>query len=186
MDPNVQQCWEEFLNPDLMRHRLISASVYIAGYESLKDAIITRIRDFFWIGFDESGDRIDPEYESDVLSRNPSQLYASLDWLKEMQAIDKADIRTFDRVKTCRNILAHRLLPILGVEGLPPDFERCFNKMVALLGKIELWWIKEVEIPTNPDFDGQEVDEDGVAEPPEDEDPGARAAQLIVSRHGRC
>ncbi len=157
LDPNVQQSWEEFLNPDVMRPRLISASIYIAGYESLNDAIITRIRDFFWTGFDESGDRIDPTYEADVLSRNRSQLYASLDWLKEMHAIDDADIGALDLVKTCRNLLAHRLFSMLGAEGLPPDFEECFYEMVSLLHKIELWWIREVEIPTNPDFDGQEI-----------------------------
>ena len=72
------------------------------------------------------------------------------------------DIGAFDRVKTCRNILAHRLLATLGSEGMPPDFEKCFEEMVALLDKIETWWIKEVEIPINSDLDGQDIDEDGI------------------------
>jgi hypothetical protein len=162
MDAKVQQSWEDFLDPDLMRNQLISASIYIAGFEALKDAVVGRIRDFFRIGFDESGDNIDPKYQTDVLSRNNSPIYASLDWLKEMHAINDADIAAFGRVKTCRNILAHRLLATLGSDGMPPAFEKCFQEMVALLHKIEVWWIREVEIPTNPDFDGQEVDEDGI------------------------
>ena len=34
--------------------------------------------------------------------------------------------------------------------------------ITALLRKIELWWIVNVEIPINPDFDGQEVNEEGI------------------------
>lgn len=60
MDSKVRESWSDFLNPDAMRPGLIRASIYIAGFETLKDAIIARLRDFFWTGFDESGDKIDP------------------------------------------------------------------------------------------------------------------------------
>jgi hypothetical protein len=166
MDPKVRRSWEEFLNPEVTRPRLIAASIYIAGFEALRDSIIGRIRDFFCTGFDKSGDKIDPKYESDVLSRNRSPLYASLDWLKGMNAIDDRDLRTFDRVKACRNTLAHKLLSVLGSEGLPADFEQCFTNMLGLLRKIEVWWIANVEIPTNPDFDSTDIDEDGIVPGP--------------------
>ena len=123
MDTKVQQAWEDFLNPDVIRPVLISASIYIAGFEALKDSIIGRIRDFFCHGFDESGDKIDPRYQSKVLSRNKSPVYASLEWLKEMNAIDDADIESFERIKSCRNDLAHRLFSIIGSEFTPPDFD---------------------------------------------------------------
>jgi len=58
--------------------------------------------------------------------------------------------------------LAHRLFSMLGSEVTPPDFAKRFQEMAALLRKIEVWWIKEVEIPTNPDFDGQEISENGI------------------------
>ena len=67
MDAKVQSSWEDFLNPEVIRPVLISASIYIAGFEALKDAIVGRIRDFFWYGFDESGDKIDPRYQSSLL-----------------------------------------------------------------------------------------------------------------------
>lgn len=162
MDPNVKRSWEEFLNPGITRPRLIAASIYIAGFESLKDAIVDRIRDFFWTGFDESGDKIDPKYQTDVLTRNRSPVYASLDWLTEMNAIDQGDVESFNRVKACRNTLAHNLLSTLGSEGLPADFDQCFTEMVELLRKVEVWWITNVEIPTNPDYNGSDVDEDGI------------------------
>ena len=166
MDPKVKRSWEEFLNPEVLRPRLIAASIYIAGFEALKDAVVGRIRDFFLTGFDESGDKIDPKYKSDVLGRNRSPVYASLDWLKGMGAIDEADVETFNRVKACRNTLAHELLSTLGSEGLPENFDKCFTEMVALLRKIEVWWITNVEIPTNPEFDGHDVDEDGIVPGP--------------------
>lgn len=162
MDPNVRRAWEEFLNPEVMRPRLIAASIYIAGFEVLKDAIVDRICEFFWTGFDESGDKIDPKYQSDVLNRNRSPIYASLDWLKERNAIDEADVCTFDCVKACRNMLVHNLLSILGSEGLPPDFDQRFTELVAILRKIEVWWITNVEIPTNPDYDGSDINEEGI------------------------
>lgn len=157
-DDKISRSWEDFLNPDVLQLRLISASVYIAGFELLKDSIIDRIRDFFCIGFNEKGDVIDPEYESDMLGRNKSPLYASLDWLKQMNAIDDSDIKSFEGIKNCRNLLAHQLHTILWKDGLPADFEKRFQDMVALLHKIELWWIINVEIATNPDFDGQNID----------------------------
>jgi hypothetical protein len=164
MNPNVKLSWEEFLNPEVTRPRLIAASIYIAGFESLKDSIVDRIRTFFWTGFDrETGNKIDPEYKTDVLARNGSPIYASLDWLKEQGAIDDADIATFERVKRCRNTLAHELLSLVSSSGLPDDYAQCFAEMVALLRKIEVWWIVNVEIPTNPDFEGSEqIDEDGI------------------------
>ena len=162
MDHNVRRSWEEFLNPEVTRARLIAASIYIAGFEMLKEAIVDHIRDFFWMGFDESGDNIDPSYQSDVLARNRSPVYASLDWLTEMNAIDDADMRIFGRVKACRNTLAHKFFSTLGSEGLPPDFEQCFTEMVALLLKIEVWWITNFEIPINPDYDGSDIDEEEI------------------------
>ena len=37
---------------------------------------------------------------------------------------------------------------------------------MALVQKIEKWWIINVEIPTNPDFDGKDIDEDGIISGP--------------------
>lgn len=166
MSPNTHKSWDELLNPEVLRPRLIAASVYIAGFEVLKGTIEDRIRDFFWIGCDESGNKIDPKYQSDVLTRNRSPIHASLDWLKEMGAIDDTDLLTFKHVKDCRNVLAHNLLSVLDSVGLPDDFEECLTEMLRLLRKIEVWWIANVEIPANPDFDGIDVDEDQIVPGP--------------------
>jgi len=36
MDPDVGKRWEEFLDPDNMRPKLIVASIFIAAFELLK------------------------------------------------------------------------------------------------------------------------------------------------------
>jgi len=170
MDERVRQAWESFLNPDVLRPNLILASLYIAAFEMLKRTIVERLRDFYVTGFDKSvkekdGWLIDPDYETRVLSRNRSRVYASLGWLKESNVIDDQDIAAFERVKKCRNDVAHEINRLLS-EGLPPDLPNCFSEIIALVDKIERWWIVNVEIPTNPDFDGEEIDESGIVPGP--------------------
>ncbi|MFM7395363.1 MAG: hypothetical protein ACKO22_13585 [Cyanobium sp.] len=96
-----------------------------------------------------------------MLALNKSPVYASLEWLKAMNAIVKADVECFNRVKACRNTLARDLLSTLGSHGLPDDFEELFSEMVALIHKMEVWRVMNVDIPTNPNTDGSRVDEEG-------------------------
>ncbi|MBB3342220.1 hypothetical protein [Luteimonas sp. RC10] len=157
--------WEELLNPDIAREKLISASLYIAAFEILKDSICNRIRSFYSIGFDPTGSITDRKYTSEVLARNRSPLYASLDWLKEHEVLDSADIESFERIKAIRNNMAHNLQSLIFGESSFGHVEM-FQELAALLRKIEAWWVINVKIPTNPNFDGQEIDEDGVVPGP--------------------
>jgi hypothetical protein len=150
--------WEEFLTPEILRIRLISAALYLAAFEILKDNITGQIRSFFTFGSEEYGDPIDPKYEEDVLSRNRSRLYASLSWLVENAAIDQDDIGIFEQLKDCRNQIAHDMTKCVST-GSELKHITLFPVLIALLNKIEKWWIMNVEIPTDPDFDGVEIDE---------------------------
>jgi hypothetical protein len=100
-----------------------------------------------------------------VLSRNKSALYASLEWLVESEAIEEADLEVFERLKVVRNRLAHEL-PSLVLGGAELHLIGHFQAAFALLRKIEVWWVVNVEIATNPDCDGQEVDESGIVPGP--------------------
>lgn len=40
--------------------------------------------------------------------------------------------------------------------------EAQFEVLVSLLRKIEVWWVVNFEIAINPDFDGQDIDEEGI------------------------
>lgn len=161
MKEKIRQSYENLLDPNILRPRIIECSLFIAFFESLKDTIISRIRDFFATEFDENGGRHNAKYQSAVLNRNRSPTYASLDWLKEHGVIAQTDIDRFDLLKQRRNELAHGLLNILGTSEAPPDLREQFIDLMALCHKIDLWWIKNVELATNPDFAGQDIkDED--------------------------
>ncbi len=144
MDSNFQQSWEGFLNPDVLRSNLITASIYIAAFELLKSTIVNRPRSFYTPGLDHNAADSDPDYQVKVRSKNRSRLYASLEWLKEMQAIDDGDIVAFEMVKKYRNDFAHAITKV-AFGGLPPDLPTRFSEMVSLLAKIERWWIVHVE-----------------------------------------
>jgi len=150
---------EDFLNPEIVRPKLIVASVYIAAYEVLKSTIVQRIKSFYTLGGIYKEDH--PKYQSEVLSRNRSPVYASLDWLRESHAIDDNDITAFERVKKCRNDFAHTMTEMLMGE-LPFDFATRFSEMIASLDKIEKWRIVNVDIATDPKFDGEQVDEGNI------------------------
>jgi len=158
MDDKIRESWERFLNPESLRGNLILASLYIATFEILKNSIIGRIKDFYSAGFDENGKIIDHRYESEVLTKNRSLVYASLMWLKDSNVINDEDIALFNRVKEFRNAVAHEIARMLS-EGLPSEFPERFSEMGHLLNKIEIWWIINVEITTDPNLFDQGIEE---------------------------
>lgn len=160
--------WEQLLTPAVMQEKLISASLYITAFELLRQSIVGRIRDFYnieSIGLEPGTYQPSEEYRSEVLARNKSTLYASLDWLTEHGAIDLGDLETFERIKSIRNKLAHEL-PSVVMGAVDFDHVEIFQDLITILRKIEVWWVVNVEIPTNPDFDGQEIDEAGIVPGP--------------------
>jgi hypothetical protein len=158
MNQDRKSSWNDFLNPDVVRPRLIHAALYIASFELLKDAVVDRIRNFLCVGFDHNDRTATSEYKDKVLHRHRDVVEASLDWLRDMEAITSSDIEMYRGLRDLRNRLAHELFGLVASEGLPSDFSAKFVNLVSLMNKIEVWWVKEVEIPTNPDFDGQHVD----------------------------
>ncbi|WP_050416499.1 hypothetical protein [Azoarcus sp. CIB] len=153
--------WERFLDPDVVRPSLFLATMFITTFEILKDSVVDDIRGYYTNGFDENGPTVEPEYRSKVLSKNKSPLYASLQWLRENDAIDNEDLATFEQLKKTRNLLAHQLFAVVTGQ-VESAHEAQFDALVALLRKIGVWWVVNVEIPTNPGFDGQEIDEEGI------------------------
>ena len=165
--------WENFLNPDKLRETLISMSIYIAAFEILKKSIVGRIRSFYVLGVGTESAADIAEYQQEVLSLARSPVVASLLWLKSNGGIENSDIETYDALRERRNIVAHCLHELVD-GGLAANSATEFLKLVVLLRKIEVWWIVNVEIPANPDFDGQEIDQSGIVPGP------VLAVQLLV------
>lgn len=153
--------WERFLDPDVVRPSLFLATMFITTFEILKDSIVDDVRSFYTNGFDEHGLTVSSDYQAKVLSKNKSPLYASLQWLRENDAIDDEDLLTFEKLKSTRNLLAHQLFVVVTGQ-VDSGHETQFDDLVKLLRKIGVWWVVNVEIPTNPDYDGKEIDEEGI------------------------
>lgn len=153
--------WERFLDPEVVRPSLFMATMFITTFEILKDSVIDRIRDFYTNGWEQTGPIVSPQYQSEVMSRNKSALYASLIWLLEHEAIDEGDLKTFENLKKIRNQLAHQLFKVVTGQ-VESEHASQFSVLVGLLRKIEVWWVVNVEIPINPDYDGKEIDHAGI------------------------
>ena len=83
-----------------------------------------------------------------------------------MNAISVSDIETFRNVRNLRNRIAHELLDLMGSEGLPAEFDARYTDLLLLMSKIEVWWIREFDIPANDEFDGQHPDEMSISPGP--------------------
>jgi hypothetical protein len=156
----TDKSWEKFLHPETLRTNLIAISLFITAYETFKVRVIEKPEAFFCDGFDEHGLTLGKSYRSEVLSKNKNKLYASLLWLKEQGGIDQSDIEAFDSIRRHRNELAHEPLAFLASHERDLDISK-FQLLVALLTKIEKWWVVYFELAINPEMlpDGADPDE---------------------------
>jgi hypothetical protein len=122
----------------------------------LQSSIIERIHEFFTYEFNEKGGIESKQYKDEVLSLDKNKRQASLLWLKKMSAINDADMKLVKNIVDHRNELAHELPKFLANADAEININ-LLGSIYELLAKIDRWWIKEVHIPTNPDFDGQEI-----------------------------
>lgn len=152
--------WLEFLNPDSLKERLISISVFVATFESFNDFVVEQVKFFFNTGFDENGYTFSSDYEVKVLSKDKNQVNASLKWLKEIGAIQENDIIVFHEIRKKRNKLVHEMMNLI-TEGLEEDMPELFVQMIDLKIKIEKWWIINIEIPTSGQA-SSEINEDDI------------------------
>jgi len=140
---------------------LIAVALFISAFEMFKRRVIEKPETFFTDGFDQNGLIVDERYKTDVLSKSKSRLYASLLWFKEMGAIDNADIQIFDTIRKHRNEVVHELMDFLSnaKRNLDPNI---FQNLVALLAKVEKWWLINFEMAINPDMVPDSVNEEDV------------------------
>jgi hypothetical protein len=144
--------WLKYLDPENLKGNLMFSALFVATYEALKDYIVDQVKFFFNVGFGDDESTFSEEYNTKVKVLDKSILKASLLWLKNLEAINDADIETYDKLRQYRNKLAHELMTLL-FEGLPQELPEKLAQLIALRVKIEKWWIMNIEIPTNPDFD---------------------------------
>lgn len=138
------------LDPDRLNQQLVAASLYLVGFELLDFSLVTRIRDFLTLG---GG----PEslWRDELLKfSGENDRERSARWLVTMGAIDEAEAGEIRALVDHRNEIAHELVAVLMERSVRIDH---LDRIRALVEKIELWWILEVEIPSSPLFDGRKI-----------------------------
>ena len=153
-------------NQKQIRPFLITASLYITAFELLKDSIAKRIEDFFLIDTKCRNHDIQKEYDEEMRpyrekhkDKKDKKSYASLDWLIDVGAISEEDIKRYDDVRSFRNEIAHEMLNLMSVKTAEnlEKMNQHFATILELLRKIETFWILNVDVPCNPDYDGKEI-----------------------------
>lgn len=82
-----------------------------------------------------------------------------------MNVISAGDEMAIRSVTDTRNNIAHEMLAMVG-DAKWPDLAKDFATTMALVQKIEKWWILNVEIGTDPDINANEIDEDKIVSGP--------------------
>ena len=146
----------KFLSPNTIKSNLMLSSLYLTAYELLKSAIIENISNFFIFEYRDGKAIRDKQYKDEVTQVHKDILYASCLWLKRNEVITDVDIQEIEDIRKHRNQVAHELPRLLIDSHLNLNVEY-FLRIRELLEKIELWWIENVEIPSNSDFDDEVV-----------------------------
>lgn len=166
MSQDTTDSWLKFLNPESLKKNLFRAAIYISCWEMLKESIVDQPRDFFTHEWLNTGEGIPgPNYSAKVLSLDRDPLIASAMWFRDQKAISDEDIQLLRVLRAHRNDIAHELPKFLGNTESDVRLE-LLNGIFHIVEKIDKWWIQNVEIPTNPDFDDRELTQeelDGVA-----------------------
>lgn len=156
----MAEAWQRVFDKDFVAGTLTRAGLYLLAYELLKDSIIRRTREFFWIGFKDGKDIVNPKY-TQILSKHKNPLIASCMWLEESGALSPNDIKTVIAIRDFRNDIAHEL-PSLLLDGTRDIHTEHVVQIHQLLAKIDRWWIINVELATDEEYAGQDVDENEV------------------------
>lgn len=152
--------WEAMLRPEVVRGRLIRAGLFSLAYELLETAVVGRLQDFY-ADWEDGKFRPGQDYRSEVLVLDPKSkedpLRSSLAWLVKSDVISEADRDTFWSVKNARNKVAHELVQIVG--GSEPEvFATYFATILNLTNQIQRWWVINLDVATDPAWDGEEID----------------------------
>lgn len=159
---DARRSWEKFLDVESLRLSLTIGSVYLTAYELLLDCLVERLKSFYASGWNrEDGVLIGPRYQEQVMVRHKLPYLASADWFRENGALDEADVDALKQIREHRNFVAHNIPRIVMEAGVEVDVA-LLGEIVRLVAKLDRWWLKHVEVPSNPDFDDVEVSDESL------------------------
>lgn len=160
----------KILDETLVKKYLTNASLLLIGWELLKSVIIDNLKGFLCFNYETINGQLvlieSEEYKREVLSLDKrDRLNASCLYSLKLGIITDDEYAEIRRLREVRNSVAHELLKILHEDDFH-IYDSDIHSLNALVEKIEVWWLKNVEIPTDPDLldmDEDQIDWNGVA-----------------------
>lgn len=150
MDTAAKQALARLLTREVLKENLATAGLYLIAWEFLQDAIIGQPKGFFSLGSKE-------RYREVVLALYPeSPLIASCMWFQDSGVLTAEDVNEIRQIRKHRTDIAHEMPNVLLDPETQVD-EAKLMRIYELLSKIDRWWITEVEIPCNEQYDGQTI-----------------------------
>jgi hypothetical protein len=174
----VKKDIKKISTPETLKRNLINASLILTAYELMKYSLINRVKDFFEIDKEHIPESYS-EHKNEIeqirkklpkkLRKIPLLVYAY--WFKEHEALTDTDFNNIVEIRRYRNEVAHELIKFL----VDSDFEvelKCLFQIRDIVEKADIWWIQELEIPINPDFDQVKI-----------KDGDIRSGRMIILDH---
>lgn len=166
MTPSQQKAFETYaniLNKDVLRNTISTTSMYLLLFETFKDMVIDRLRDFYSHDFKfNDGKIISPEsenYKNKVKMLDKKIFFASLKWFQQNNVISAEDISIVLEIEKRRNAFVHELFNVI-CDGIKEDDINKMETLITLYRKIDSWWIYNVEVDwdeiKNPELVKQE------------------------------
>lgn len=154
---------EKFLNPEVLKKNLVAASVFLVAYELLRAALIDQPKSLFTRRPRSDASINLDDYKSNVLCLDSREMVACAKWFQNMGALDEKDVSSLQEIADHRNEIAHELPTIITSVSHDVSMEQ-LHTIYRLTKKVDQWWIREVEIPTDPDFDHKTFTEEEIAQ----------------------
>lgn len=156
---------ENILNKDKLMERINYNALFILNFESLKDFLIDKVRDFFTSKYEvKNGELVgipDDKYNKEIRTLGKGSDDASLNWLKSMGAVSEMDIDIYANLKTIRNEITHKFYDTL-YRPVEENDKMSLNVLISLYNKVDRWFINNIYVPTdesmiNVDYNENEV-----------------------------
>lgn len=150
------------VEPANTRQLLTLAGLYLVAFELVSSTIIDDVKSFLCSRWDKEGKPLeDADYRRNVLAGGTLRpLEGSLNWLVEAGALTKEQAATVRNLRRARNRVAHEIPAMVADPDFDIDMQPLIDTVVVL--KRLAVYFGAINVDTNPDFDHEDVDYEGI------------------------
>lgn len=174
-DKKFQKDIEKILSPEIKKKNLILASLISTAFELMKYVLIKKTYlQFGILEFDsdfkpvkvKNSKGLSEEFVNwlqEIKEKLPKEerrdeLKVILHWFKDNRVFTDKDIENVIRIRDYRNKITHELINFLFDSAYEVNIKYLYE-VKEIIEKADLWWIKEFEIPGDPQWDNIKVDD---------------------------